>query len=55
MNVKFAIKAECRVDNIDRTATEDEIARGIEDILAEEGLKSIVEVYGLTYEEEETR
>ena len=52
MNVKFSVKAECCANDIEIKLTADELARKLEELIDYSGIKSVVEVSGLTYEED---
>lgn len=50
MDVKFIVKAECRIDSIDRKASSNtEIEKELEQLFEEIGIKAVVEISGLTY------
>lgn len=54
MDVKFLLKAECRVDDIEKKATTEEIESELEQILDDYcDIKAVVKVEGLTYTNEE--
>lgn len=50
MDVKFILKAECRLDNIDHKADSNtKLAKELEQLFEDIGMKAVVEISGLTY------
>lgn len=50
MDVKFLVEAECFVENIECKAdSNSSVAKSVEELFASEGIKAVVEIYGLTY------
>lgn len=50
MDVKFLVEAECFVENIEcKAGSNSEVAKSIEELFESEGIKAVVEIFGLTY------